>query len=126
MDFSFSKQGLLDALEARRSWAESLDKRQASEHKKAEKAAVDKFRAKCREALKWDYEQIKAFSWDYRSGRDWITVPTCPKSNLQSLDIALKQIQRDGRTRYRITPKAFANIHYLLSYDETAKPDVCT
>jgi hypothetical protein len=127
MDFSFKKQALLEALEARRPWAAELDRKQTQLHKAAEKEALNHFRSKCREAVKWSYDEAKKQTMYTRAGRDWFEPPSCPTSIVQMLDAALEEIRRDGRQRYQISHRGgFHRIHYLLSYDENAKPDVCT
>lgn len=125
MDFSFSKQGLLDALEARRAWAVALDKKLIAKHAAAEKKSLVEFREKCRAALKWTYEEMKVKTGYGNRLFELPRRPDCPRSAASMLEHALLEVSRDGRSRYRITEKAFRNIHYLLSYDETAKPDVC-
>lgn len=144
MDFVFSsKEKLLAALEARRPWAEQLDVRQAIEHKKAEARALERYRKSvrdtrkeylefCKKALEADYATVKRetayggkLDREPRIRRP--DIPACPRSTVQMLDQAIAQVKADGRKTYRLTAKGhFCRIHYLLSYDETAKQDVCT
>lgn len=142
MDFSFSKQGLLDALEARREWAVALDKKQIADHKKAEKDALSQFRvevvkqrsrfsALCAQALKLPYEQLRNVNdysgpFSFRPAIQMLHRPQCPVSVVQSLDRAIRSVTIDERKRFRISPKGgFMRIHYLLTFDENAKKDVC-
>lgn len=150
MNFSFSKEKLLAALEARRAWAIALDKKQAAEHTAAEKKALLQFRAnvkgeakrvqqeikqKCKAALAANYKEAKDAS-NYRgrfSGSvsnmhldRGIVWPQCPKSTVQKLDQVIAWITTDGRKRYKFGPNGeMRDVHYLLTYDETLKPDVC-
>lgn len=150
MDFSFSKQGLLDALEARRAWAVALDKKEAAAHAKAETVAFQKFKVnvakervralasvkkQCDDAAKATYEQAKqgcqyhgAYA-GHLNNMDFdkdIVWPACPKSTVQRLDNNITWIKADGRKHYRIRKGGeLSNIHYLLTYNENAKPDVC-
>lgn len=146
MDFSFSKE----KLEARRPWAIALDKKQAADHKAAEKKAHAKFlenarsersralksvKEQCDRAAKATYEQAKTgcrYSGDFNghlANLDFdkgIVWPVCPKSTVKMLDQSLTWVRADGRKHYNIHKNGVhEKIHYLLTYDETAKPDVC-
>jgi hypothetical protein len=126
MDFSYSKQGLLDALEARRAWAVALDKKLIAKHAADEKKTLVDFKNKLRAALKWTYEDYKRNTTYYTNPFRDLRVLSCPTSVVARLDNALREVNRDGRKRYRVTDKAgMRTIHYLLTYDENAKPDVC-
>lgn len=124
MDFHFSKEQLLAALEARRPWATALDKKQMRDHAAAEKATLAKFKERCREALKWDYDTFKKNGYEIEVR--WSDRPECPSPVLQTLDSVIKFVTQDGRKRYTVTPKGpLSKAHYLLTYDENARPDVC-
>lgn len=121
MDLSFSKKNLLAALESRRAWAVAFDKKQKIEHKKAEQAALKKYRAELRKALKQTYAQAKK-AWR-GPGIDHLE---CPKSMVTVLDDSLSIINLDGRARYTITDTGhFKHVHYLLTHNENIKPSVC-
>lgn len=125
MVFQFSnKQALLDALEARRPWAVALDKKNKVAHEAKEKAVLRTFKERARAALKWSYADLKANNW----GIDitWRDRPSCPQSAVEMLDRTIAFIQRDGRKRFKVTESGFRSAHYLLSFDENKKPDVCS
>lgn len=119
-----SKQALLDALESRRSWAIQLDARNDKEHKAKEKACLKEFKARLREALKWDYATLKKKGFEvdvnYRDR------PGCPMSFVTELDRAIGQVRNDGRTKFRVTNNNFQAALFILTFDENAtKNDIC-
>lgn len=134
MRLHFTKERLLEALEARRPWAKQLDKKQTAAHKAAERNVLQVFRARARASLKWNYEELRAngfevgASWNERANR-------CPSSVVQELDqiIASIRLAADGAkivvrevcTRGRWSSDDTTRIYWLLTHDENAKKDVC-
>lgn len=128
MDFQFSKAALLQALENRRKWAIALDAKNIRKHAAAEVSYLTLFKKELKAALKWDYKTAKknGFRLPSFNGYGNHDRPTCPSSFVQSLNTTIDHIKRDGRTRYSITSSGMTSkIHWLLTYDENAKPNVC-
>lgn len=136
MNLKFTKEQLESALEARRDWAQKMDKKRVAKHKRDEATYLTKFREKIREATKWDYETAKKRNFevgiDRYNRRDR---PECPEGVEMNLDRAISQVVMDGRDRYVISKMAPRNssyrnndtshIYWLLTHDENAKADVC-
>jgi len=118
-----SKEALLEALEARRSWAEKLDVKSTREHAKAELKCVNEFRKRLKDAVNWDYKQLKAHNFEVEI--DYTFRPECPISYVSELDNAIAQVKNDGRSKFRITSNNFPKVLFVLTYNENAKQDVC-
>lgn len=133
MNFSYTKDGLIDALEGRRAWAIKLDAKNQKAHVKAESDYLKAFKATLKRAMSWDYEAAKKHNFQvhdtessYRKKFDGYSQPECPSSTVQKLDKALTEIKMDGRKRYVIAGNnSFSTIHWLLTHDENAKPSMC-
>ena len=118
----FTKDQLIEALEARREWAQQLDAANLAKHQAEEKAALAKFRQECKEALKWDYQTAKS-NW-FRVGK--VDRPHCPSSLVASLDRHLNQVKASYQTRYTISESGgWSQVHHLLTHDETIKTEMC-
>ena len=134
MNLKFTKAQLEAALEARRPWAQKLDKKRIKQHAHDERVYLERFRKKLQDALKWDYEIAKKkgfeVSLSYAEQRER---PTCPEGVEANLDKAIAQVAMDGRERYvlsAIPPRRSYGedntyIYWLLTHDENAKKDVC-
>lgn len=135
-----TKQQLIDALEARRKWAEQHDDRVARTHRKDEDAALTAFRAKCRELGKMNLVRLKdEFEASNRGGRklskllDYGTVgvelPSCPESAVAVLDAALAALAVTRQERFTLQGERTDPIrraHWLLTHDDTPrKRTVC-
>lgn len=123
-----SKADLIAALEARRPWAEALDKTNMAEHQKAEQAYLKKFRDACREAIKWDYKTAQdnyfAPMDALRYRRD--TGPTCPRSAVARLDRILNVIKATRQERFVISASGcWGDAHWVLTYDPSITDDLC-
>lgn len=121
----FTRAELLEAIEARRSWAEHLDAQNLAKHLKDEKAYLAKFRAACREALKWDYEtaKVRRFNVLY-PGRS--LSPDCPRSLVAGVDRYLNTIGATRQKSFSISVGgAWSGLFDLLTRDETVKDEMC-
>ena len=118
----FTKDQLIEALEARREWARRIDADNLANHQKEEKAALAKFKQGCRDALKWDYQTAK---------ENWFQVervnrPRCPNSLEANLDRQLSQVKASCQIRYTINDRgSWSEVHHLLTHDETIKAEMC-
>lgn len=121
----FTRDELIAALEARRPWAERLDAEHLAEHQKAEKAYLARFRAACREAVKWDYETAKAKYFtvleNSRFGR-----PECPTSLVAGLDRHLNMIKASRQKSFAISDSGgWSRVFHLLTHDDAIKAEMC-
>lgn len=147
-----SKAALLAALEARRPWAKKLDAAAVAKHKRDEqealkawkqglRAALKQCQTAVRERLAMDYETAKENPWrqHWRNnepmigrGTSWrdapeLSRPSCPRPTLQKLETSIAQVTASEQERYSIRAHGhYDDLHYLLTYDENAKPDVCS
>lgn len=129
-ELRFTKEQLIERLEARRPWAQRLDAAALVEHRKAEKTYLVDFRAICREALKWDYEQVKEHGGTVRIedranyGR---RPPSCPSLTEARLDreLAVVRAMRDGARVVIKEGGGWALIWWLLTHDESIKDEAC-
>lgn len=121
----FTKEQLLNALEARRPWAEKYDADRLAEHQKAEKAFLAEFKAACREAAKWDYATAKEHRFEPFGKKHW-DHPTCPRSMVASLDEHLNIIRATGQKSFMVSPRGeWSRLHHLLTHDETIETEMC-
>lgn len=118
------KQQLVDALEARRRWAERLDAKRLWAHSKTEAKALRDFRALCAAAQKWDYETLK--SEDFRFSLPYNDRPRCPTSVVAQLDRLLSDLKLTRQERFTLDNRGlWSGAHHLLTFDENAKPEMC-
>lgn len=115
---------LIDALEARRPWAQKLDEKNLKNHAAAEQRALAQFQKRCREAQKWDYAALKQHNFEvevpYRER------PDCPNSVEVSLDNQLAALKLDQRKTITVSDSnENARIYWLLTHDERKKASVC-
>lgn len=118
----YTQKELIEALEARRQWAERLDATHLAAHRAAEKKALQDFRAKCREAIRWDYPTLKKemfrVSVDQR--------PYCPLSVVTSLNATIRVVKASRQARFTIASTGtWHRAFYLLTHDENAKVEMC-
>lgn len=119
----FTREQLLEALEARRPWAERYDADNLKTHQRAEKEALAAFRAKCREAAKWTYSQA------VEAGRYSLSLerPHCPASAVALLERNLTYVKTSGQKTYMVTERGdWSRLFWVLTHDETIKSDVCS
>lgn len=118
-----SKESLLQALAARRPWAEKLDAKIKQQHAKAEQKCLKEFQKRIKAASKWDYADLKKN--DFEVQMNYRERPDCPISFVSELDKAISQVANDGRSRFNITIHNFPTVLFVLTHDENAKQDVC-
>ena len=127
----FTRDELVEALEARRPWAEKVDAERLAEHQKAEREYLARFRAACREAAKWDYQTAKARSFVAQVPSDSAHrykeyPPDCPKSLVTLLDRQLAIVRATRQERMQVTESGtWDRVFYLLTHDENAKAEMC-
>lgn len=127
-----TRDQVLQALEARRPWAERVDKKALAKHERDEKAYLAAFRSACRAALKWNYEKVKENygQVEIQPGRKFRNsdAPSCPVSIVAKLDAAIEYLKKDTRKSVVLSPKNdWSGVHWLLTYDENAdaKASLC-
>lgn len=128
MDIRMKRDEMLAALEARRPWAKALDITATERHAKQEKVYFEAFQKKVAAASKWTYAQARqhgfAVQFDYHEKP---RRPDCPMRHESLLDHAITQVRM--HTGKFVTAKEQnkhgCKIHYLLTYDETVKANVC-
>lgn len=127
----YTKEQLIDALEARRPWAEQYDAKKLAGHRAEEKAYLAEFRRTCREAAKWDYETIKKNRGEVKlrdNDRDWRWgPPNCPSMTVGELDRQLA-IVRALRDKAQVTVSdngQWSRIFFLLTHDENIVSEAC-
>lgn len=120
-----TREQLLEALEARRPWADRVDTRALAKHQRAEKAYLTAFRSACRAALKWDYDKVKENygQVEIQPGRraSRSNAPSCPVSITAKLEAAIEFVKKDHRKTVTIGRSGeWSAVHWLLTYDENA------
>lgn len=120
---SITREELLAKLNDAKARAERHDAATAKAHKKDEAAALAKFREKLREALKWDYgTATKKLEW---RGVE-LKRPTCPLRQASRIELAIKQVEMDGRKRFNLkTTTDWINAASWLPESERPKASVC-
>lgn len=116
---------LLEALEARRTWAERIDRKALTKHQRDEKAYMKAFQAACRTALKWDYDtvkenygQIDVTNSHKRSRYRSFDAPECPLSIVAKLEVAIEFVRNDTRKTCVLSRNGeWAGVYWLLTYD---------
>lgn len=120
----FNRDQLIEALEARRHWAEKLDKKRLAKHARDEAAHLAAFHAGCRAALKWDYATAKGNYFRTSMGKS--SMPSCPRSLVAQLDASLNSIFATRQERFVIDDRGtWSTLHYLLTFDERIKAEMC-
>ena len=124
----FTKDQLIEALEARRPWAERTDQERLAAHQKAERQYLTDFRAACRDASKWTYEQAKANYFEVRKrGRfDYGSKPSCPESRVAQIDRWLNIIRASRQSKFIIGERGgYAKVFHLLTHDDALQAEMC-
>lgn len=122
-----SRADLIDALEARRSWARALDQTVLAKHKEAEKAALDEFRARCRDLAKKSYADLKALAAEsYPAVRAEFRAPSCPVSQEARLDAVLRTLALTKQEKFTVAKDSgWSTAHFLLTHDESRQEAMC-
>jgi hypothetical protein len=119
-----SHDELIAALEARRGWAERYDKANERAHKAEENRVLAEFRARLEEALHWTYAELKEHHWEIEV--PYMRRPECPASAVALLDQVLTGLALDRRKTLTVSDSNdMSRVHWLLTFDETAKVEVC-
>lgn len=126
--FNTRKQ-LIDALEARRSWAEKHDDAQARAHRRDEDEKLKEFRGQLRELGRMNLVQLKDAVENRGRGEFYCNLPSCPASAVTLLDDALAALAVTRQERFTLSG-AFNDpiyrAHWLLTCsDEPRKATVC-
>lgn len=118
------KAQLIEALEARRPWAEQYDAKRLAAHQKAEKDAMRQVRDRCKAVARMTYEELCAED-GYRLVK--FDRPDCPTSAVDSLDEILRTITVSHQESFTISADDYrtARIHHLLTHDENARAVMC-
>lgn len=128
-----SKADLVAALEARRGWARRTDKKRLAEHAKREKEYLATFRAACKDALTWDWDEAKERSFTikpphkYDDYGSWGDRPECPQSREVHIDEALAMLALTEQEQFTLYDGDyhFGRIYYLLTHDDDIKAAMC-
>jgi hypothetical protein len=100
---SIGRDELLKLLEDAKARADKEDAKAEKKHMADEAALLLRFRAKCREALKWDYETFKKNY--FRVGVE--DRPYCPQRLARPIEMAITQVKMDTRKgRFRLTDQS--------------------
>jgi hypothetical protein len=124
MNIVMSKAALILHLAERLKLAKAEDASVLKDHRKAEQETLIEFRAKLREALKWDYKTAKS---KYFSVKEQ-SKPSCPRSQAAAIYQELRSVQLDTRKseQFRISPNTdLYNAVNWLPASERTKPDLC-
>lgn len=138
----FTKDGLIEALEERRAWAERTDKERMKAHVEAERAYLRAFRENvrkaCAEAVKWSYAEAKDNGFDpskvlHRTGRYYrsefvpdLDRPSCPSSRVASLDNQLNIIRASRQSVFNVGSNGqWSRVFFLLTHDDTIETEMC-
>lgn len=120
-----SRDDLIARLTEQKAIAEQHDKDQLVAHRLAERAARDKFRAMCRDALTWTYEQCREHSFTVgftRYGDE--RPPTCPLSVASQFERAIKSLSITTQAKFTLAPDS--PLHNLLMWTpEPIKTSLC-
>ena len=120
----YTREQLLEVIEARRPEAEQIDAQALAEHEKAKKAFLKEFRQACREGAKWDYETAKEKAFSLPVDR-W-RAPKCPPSMVASLDKHRNLVGLARQKTFVLSDSGTWSVLYrLLTFDPDAKPELC-
>lgn len=130
MDIRIKRTALIEALEARRPWAQKRDAKAKKKHEADEARAFALFRKRCEAALKLDYEGARqqrfTVTLEYKERGS-----PCPSSVEKELDAALAQVKLGTSPSVHIRERVggrygSANrLHWLLTHDDAANKDMC-
>lgn len=129
------KRQLVDALEARRKWAETHDKREAKKHRADEDAVLRDIKKRCAEVARLSLPAIKDTLESEDSGRKPLRgllrgdraydLPTCPRSAVTLLNEALAQLTITKQESFVLrgdSADPVAKAHWLLMHNDEPRP----
>lgn len=127
-----TKAKLVEALEARRSWAEQHDVKAAASHEQAEQETLDAIRYQAAKVANLTSPQLKRLitsrSTEYRKLIEPV-LPSCPMSAVTMIEEALDYLAATGQERFvfkggRSDP--VQHVYWLLTHtDVKRKATVC-
>jgi len=103
----FSKQQLIDALEAKRATLAKIDKAEHKAHQVKERAALRAYQRDARKALRFTYAQLRGMERSWRpiseggAKLEW-NAPSCPVSLVARLVRTLATIKTSMQSRYTV------------------------
>lgn len=119
MQITMKREDLIEKLKQQISLAEVEDNRIAKVHKADEHKALSKFRAKCREAMKWTYEEAKIGNYTTRTIS--LDPPSCPVRYATRIKVILRLIEMSYSPRFSV--REGSDIHAAVSWvPESKKP----
>lgn len=125
----FTREQLLEAIDDRLKWAREYDIRAQREHRKAEQAALVKFREKLKQLSKMSYDEITETMGKYG---EQVTVrfprPRCPEKFEAQLLSYRKTIEVSRAANVTVSsPGVWDRLYYLLTVDPDleAQIDAC-
>ena len=125
----FNKRAqLVEALEARREWAEEHDRRMAAKHRAEEDEALKAFREKVKRLGRMNLRDLKAEIESERYYELRPRLPDCPASAVALLDAALERLAITRQETFVLTGSGdpVYRAYWLLTHDDDPKPQtVC-
>lgn len=95
MHISMTRDDLIERLKDRLAAAKADDARIARLHQADEAKALEKFRAACREAMKWDYAKVKKKNFDVDFA--YSARPACPRLQHPAIAVQIRMVELDSR-----------------------------
>lgn len=120
--FSATRTSLIELLESRRPMWDRYDKQRIIEHRSAEKEALETFRARLKEAAKWDYKTAAKHS--FRTGLN-SSGPTCPIPLVPELDRIIAMLKIDSRKAISLEPNGRESRLYWFATHDPFEVSVC-
>lgn len=115
MQITMKRDNLISQLEAKLAEAKLEDAKAAEKHRKAEDAAMEKFRTKLKEAMKWDWKKAKAARYNDIA----VEVPACPRLEHKPIEAVLKMVRASESKQFVV--KSDTDIHRALFWIPASK-----
>lgn len=130
MQLRFTKrEQLVEALKARRQWAERHDADAARKHRQDEDAVLKTFREECRDLAKMNLANLKTFVEKHGYRDLWPSLPSCPMAAVTMLDEVMAALAITRQETFILNGDyrdPIRNAHWLLTHsDEPKKATVC-
>jgi hypothetical protein len=119
MQITMTRDALLEKLTERFNAAKADDACAAKEHKAAEAKALQAFRARLREALKWDYERAKKEYFSAGLSRD--DRPECPVLQQNDIKRQIEMVKLDQRKGGTYTISTGSDLYLSLMWKPKAE-----
>lgn len=117
MQITMKRADLIEKLKQQIAHAQAEDDRVAKAHKVDEHKALSEFRAKCREAMKWTYEEAKIGKYETRTIR--LDPPSCPVRYATRIKAILRLIEMSHSPRFSV--REGSDIHAAVSWVPDSK-----